>query len=292
MRMKMVASQLDGYGSMVVSADPLAGAPDSTTDTYAQAQVATNVRVTREYLEPILRRTGSRSVVDVGCGVGTSVTTLLEDGYDAFGVDLAPLTRYWRLGGAEASRFFVVDAGTLALPFEDGVLDFAVSLGAIEHVGTVDGHATRCATYHQRRRQWLREIYRVVRPGGHLLVGGPNRHFPLDFSHGLDAEASPLERSLTRLAGVSIHRTWGDYFLWGYEDVPKYLAGLEFRTEALSIDGLLQFGRVPALFRSLARLYVQQLPRPALATGLNPWVMALVTKGANQRCRQPDPCPR
>lgn len=285
--LKTVAGLLDGYGSMVAGEEALASTPVSTTDQYARDQIASNVRVTRDYLEPILRRTASRTVLDVGCGVGTSVATLVEDGYDAFGVDLAPLTRHWMKNGAEQSRFFVVDPVRLELPFQDSVLDFAFTFGVIEHVGTLDGHATRREDYHQYRRQWLREVFRTIRPGGHMLVGGPNRRFPLDFSHGLDSRSSALERCLSRLARVSVHRTWGDYFLWGYEDIPRYLVGLDFRMEPLSIHGLLKFGRVPRLFRASADLYVKKLPRAALSTALNPWVMVLVRKdlpaGAGQK---------
>ena len=276
--MKACPAQLDGYGSMVADDQTLLAAANATTEAYAEEQVTNNVRVTREYLEPILRRTGSRSVLDVGCGVGVAITTLLADGYDAFGVDLAPLTRHWSRHDAERSRFFVVDPLTLDLPFHDDILDFAFTFGVIEHVGTLDGHATRRSDYHDYRRQWLREIFRTVRPGGHMLIGGPNRRFPLDFSHGLDSQASPLERALSRLVRVTVHRTWGEYFLWSYDDISKYLAGLSFRIEALSIHGLLKFGRVPRRVRPFAALYIEKLPRWALTSALNPWVMALVRK--------------
>src|SRR5262245_30809512 len=278
MRMKACPAQLDGYGSMVADDQTLLAAANATTEAYAEEQVTNNVRVTREYLEPILRRTGSRSVLDVGCGVGVAITTLLADGYNAFGVDLAPLTRHWSRHDAERSRFFVVDPLTLELPFHDDILDFAFTFGVIEHVGTLDGHATRRTDYHDYRRQWLREIFRTVRPGGHMLIGGPNRRFPLDFSHGLDSQASPLERALSRLVRVTVHRTWGEYFLWSYDDISKYLAGLSFRIEALSIHGLLKFGRVPRQVRPVAALYIEKLPRWALTSALNPWVMALVRK--------------
>jgi SAM-dependent methyltransferase len=180
----------------------------------------------------------------------------------------------------------VVDPVELDLPFQDGVLDFAYSFGAIEHVGTFDGHATRRADYHECRRQWLREVFRTVRPGGHMLLGGPNRHFPLDFSHGLDSQSSAAERRLSQISGVSVHRTWGEYFLWGYEDIPRYLEGLSFEVEARSVQGLLKFGRVPRPLRSLAALYVHALPRAALSSGLNPWMMALVHKDPQVKPRE------
>jgi SAM-dependent methyltransferase len=250
----------------------------TTTEYYACDQLNANARITREYLLPVLQRVGCRTVLDVGCGVGESVVTLLKEGYDAYGVDLTCLASNWEQLGRAVDRFFVIAPDHHELPFDDGSLDFAYSFGVIEHVGTVDGHATRQPDYHARREYWLREIYRVVRPGGHLLIGGPNRGFPLDFSHDLDAEAGALERWLSRAAGVSIHRTWGDYFLWGYEDFGRYLAGLDYRMTGLSIRDLLKFSRVPGPFRSFARWYVNNLPSPLRATGLNPWVMALIEK--------------
>ena len=211
--------------------------------------------------------------------MGKSVVTLAEDGFEAYGVDLPGLTRHWAALNLPRDRFFVVHPEDFELPFEDESLDLAFSFGVLEHVGTRDGHATRAPDYHAVRRRWLREIFRVVKPGGCLLMGGPNRNCPLDFSHGLDAGASAAERWLSRRVGRSVHRPWGEYFLWGYSDFERYLKGLEFELEPLSIRGLLQFGRVPRRMRGLARLYVEHLPRPLLGTGCNPWVMALIRKG-------------
>jgi hypothetical protein len=59
---------------------------------------------------------------------------------------------------------------------------------------------------------------------------------------------------------VTVHRTWGDYFLWGYGDIPKYLEGLSFRMNALSIHRLLKFRRVPRPLRAVAAMYVEKLP--------------------------------
>jgi SAM-dependent methyltransferase len=279
--LKSFAAHLDGYGAMLTG--HVEASHDTTTEEYAQDQRDSNVRITREYLEPVLDRTRSRTVLDVGCGVGTTVRTLVEDGYDAYGVDVAPLTRFWARDDAPRDRFFVVAPDPMELPFEDGVLDMAFTFGVVEHVGTSDGHATRREDYHACRREWLREVFRTVRPGGHVLIGGPNRAFPLDFSHGLDARSSAIERGLSRLVGASVHRTWGEYFLWGYPDIARYLGGLDFHVEALSTHGLLKFGRVPGLVRPLAALYVEKLPRFLLSTALNPWMLALVRKGPAAR---------
>lgn len=272
------AERVAGFGTTITDHTILDSAPDTTTDEYGHTQSVNNSRVTKEYLEPLLRRTNSRSVLDVGCGIGKSVLTLLEDGFDAYGVDLPGLTRQWSELGCPTDRFFVVAPDSHRLPFDDNTLDFIYSFGVIEHIGTVEGHATRRPDYHEAREHWTRELFRTVRPGGHILLGGPNRNFPFDFSHGLDAEVSPLEQWLSRRLGVSTHRTWGEYFLWSYDDIPRYLHGLPHEMTPLSLRDLLRFGRVPKPLRRLAQLYVENVPKPLLGTGFNPWVMALIRK--------------
>src|SRR2546423_11912070 len=94
-RLRPIPRRIGGYGSMVSDQGTLDTSPDGTTEEYACEQLTNNVRVTRDYLEPLCRRARGRTILDVGCGLGTSVMTLLEDGFDAYGVDLAPLTRFW-----------------------------------------------------------------------------------------------------------------------------------------------------------------------------------------------------
>ena len=273
-----IEQAIGGYGSLLASdAD---AAPDVTTDEYAADQEQVNVRKTVEYLLPRARAVDARSVLDVGCGVGAMVRTFLDQGYDAYGVDLPGLHRHWLRLELPFERMFVVDPGELRLPFPDGSLDFAYTLGVIEHVGTSNGHSDRLPDYRDRRKRWLREVYRVVRPGGALLVGGPNRRFPVDVAHGLDSRASGLEKWLSAKIGASVHKTWGENFLWAYQDIHGYLEGLDYRLEPQTIDGFLACSRVPAFARPLIQCYLKRLPRRLYGTGFNPWVMALICKPA------------
>ena len=271
-----ISAQINGYGTTVERRQETS--PDTTTDEYANIQSDVNIRKTLDYIMPWARRLQAQTVVDIGCGVGAMVKTLLDEGFDGYGVDLQGLERFWSRQNLPRDRFFVVSAQDMRLPFHDNSVDFAFSLGVIEHVGTSDGHADRLACYHQARQGWLLESLRVIKVGGSLLIGGPNRNFPVDVAHGLDSRASSLEQFLSRKVGASVHKTWGENFLWGYGDLRRYLAGLPCQITAQSVAGYVGFSRVPAKLRGVVEAYVERMPGFLLGTGFNPWMMALVSK--------------
>ena len=101
-----------------------------------------------------------RRVLDAACGEGYGTAMLAAAGaVRAVGVDVdeATITHAAQRYGPEFAR-----ANVEALPFEDGAFDLAVSFETIEHVG--DAAAT------------LRELRRVLAPGGLLVVSTPNKH--------------------------------------------------------------------------------------------------------------------
>lgn len=280
-----ITGLIGGYRSLVVGDAALA--PNITTDEYAADQEAVNARKTIDYLLPRVRARGARSVLDVGCGVGAMVRTFLDLDYDAYGVDLPQLAPHWARLNLAVDRMFVVSPDAFRLPFTDGSIDFVYTLGVIEHIGTSNGHSDRLHDYQAIRKHWLRELFRVTKPGGSMLIGGPNRGFPIDAAHDLDSRASRAERWLSKMLKTSVHKTWGENFLWSYRDVSRYLEGLDFTIEPQSISNFLAYSRVPSVARGLIRFYVDHLPARALGTGFNPWVMALVNKPALARVASP-----
>ena len=274
--LKSLTQRVNGFGTMIEG--EVTELFNSTTDEYADIQMESNEEKTRAYILPHIKNLGAKTVLDMGCGVGTMVNSLVNEGFDAYGVDLITLGKYWEKQQLDKNRFFFVDPYTLELPFEDNSIDFVFTLGVIEHIGTSNGHSDRLANYHEIRKAWLREIFRVVKPGGHMLVGGPNRNFPFDTAHGPDSKASKLELKLTEIVGATVHKPWGENFLWGYSDTKLYMEGLPHEIQPQSVKGLVYFSRVPVFFKRLVKMYVHHMPKLLLGSGFNPWMMVVIKK--------------
>jgi SAM-dependent methyltransferase len=162
-----------------------------------------------------------------------------------------------------------------------------MSLGVIEHIGTINGHCTLKKTYIEDRERYAKELVRVTRPGGSILIAAPNKLFPIDVQHGPTDEVSPkapIRSFLCRKTGLNFHKTWGDYHLPSYDEVRNLFlshAGARY-LEALPLRGYFGFGRFKQGFlkplASLAEAYIERLPKPFLDTGLNPYVLARITK--------------
>ncbi|MFC3477599.1 methyltransferase domain-containing protein [Halobacterium litoreum] len=100
-------------------------------------------------------------VLDVGCGTGFGTEGLLQHTDNVYGLDQSPhqLEKAWaKFGKHDPVQFHFGDAERL--PFKDGSFDAVWSSGSIEYwPNPVEG---------------LREMRRVVKPGGTVLVVGPD----------------------------------------------------------------------------------------------------------------------
>lgn len=127
------------------------------------------------------------AVLDVGCGRGEIVRHCAQMGADAFGIDYAPvavsLSRDLVAGmGKTPGGLGVARADAKHLPFPSGAFDRVLMLDVVEHL------------YPWELQSALREVRRVLRPGGKLVVHtAPNRWYLL--------YAYPVVRLLRRLMG-------------------------------------------------------------------------------------------
>jgi SAM-dependent methyltransferase len=111
------------------------------------------LRIVRQEVEQLDLPSGAR-ILDAGCGSGRVLDELARFG-DVVGVDLSPSA----VAAAWARGHSVANARVEELPFADATFDLVTCLDVIEH--TPDDVRA------------LRELVRVTRPGGYLLLTVP-----------------------------------------------------------------------------------------------------------------------
>jgi ubiquinone/menaquinone biosynthesis C-methylase UbiE len=127
--------------------------------------------------------------VDIGCGPGRLTLQISRrfPGLKVIALDnnrdmLALAGR--RLSGRDIS---LVQASVQTMPFDDSSLDFVVSTGSLHHWPEAD--------------RALREIYRVLKPGGQLMI--------MDLRRDIRCYLSPLALLFHLIVPAAIKRTNG-----------------------------------------------------------------------------------
>ena len=151
------------YRSANAALTPLTGADHLVLDRVlrneADMAYRRRTRILLEYLE--LR--DGLSVLDCGCGMGFYLLALSRlRRLDLVGVDTDPIRLEQARRAAPAARLERADAARL--PFDDRCFDRVLMTEVLEHVDDDLGA--------------LRELRRVLRPGGILAVSVPNARFP------------------------------------------------------------------------------------------------------------------
>jgi SAM-dependent methyltransferase len=119
---------------------------------------------------------GDRAL-DLGCGEGLFTAALAEAGADAVGVEVAEAALA-RARAAHPELDFRIAPIDGPLPFDDGAFDLVWASEVIEHVAD---------TEHR-----LREVRRVLAPGGRLLVTTPNHPRLAVAVRGIERYSEPL----------------------------------------------------------------------------------------------------
>ncbi len=261
---------------------------DTTPEEYAETQLHSGQRLFDEYIFPLLGEERFTTVLDAGCGMGMGVSKLLDEGYEAFGIDLPNMARFWARAGKNPVRFFCADAARL--PFREGFFDVVYCMGAFEHIGTRTGFFTLLDNYKEIRRACVNELLRVTRPGGRIIVACPNKRFPVDIQHPpADAESPPsiglkIRTAVYDKTGVNFHPVWGKYHLASYPEVKQLFCedggARGFRPLPLSdYFGFSIFERTSLRpFLHLVRFYLNNLPPFLRGSFVNPYMLVEIRK--------------
>ncbi|MEP0806636.1 MAG: methyltransferase domain-containing protein [Chloroflexota bacterium] len=120
-------------------------------------------------LEMILKAAGERiqgRILENGCGVGMYVERLASFGGTVIGLEYD----FERAAEARLRSPYILNAAGEDLPLPSSTFDLILSHEVIEHV--------------QDDRAAVREMIRVLRPGGRAVIFCPNRGYPFE-THGI-----------------------------------------------------------------------------------------------------------
>lgn len=110
------------------------------------------------------RRWAGRRVLEVGVGMGADFVRFAKAGANIVGTDLSSRSLELARRNAETNRLTpaLLNADAQALPFAEGTFDLAYAWGVLHHAPDTE--------------RALREIHRVLRPGGECRVMLYHRH--------------------------------------------------------------------------------------------------------------------
>jgi SAM-dependent methyltransferase len=107
-----------------------------------------------------------KRTLDVGCGLGTYVEKFRQHSDQVYGIDIE-VERVMEAGKRLPN---LLAAAAEGLPFSDNCFDVLLLHEVLEHVSD--------------DRQVVQEAYRVLKPGGRMVIFAPNRLYPFE-THGI-----------------------------------------------------------------------------------------------------------
>jgi SAM-dependent methyltransferase len=129
-----------------------------------------NLQKRLDWISAVAGPLRGKSAIDCGCGAGEYVRALANLGADAWGIEYSAekIGKAVRLGGLPEGRVAVGDIE--AIEFADDRFDVALVNEVLEHVPRDD--------------RGIREVHRILKPGGVALIFSPNRLYPFE-THGV-----------------------------------------------------------------------------------------------------------
>ena len=119
-----------------------------------------------------------KRILDLGCGTGRHLVFLEDRGYETYGMDISAngliYARDWLQKKGHPARVLIADM--TSLPYPPSSFDIIISMYVIHHNPLADLRLT------------VREIYRLLHPGGLILLVIPSTR---GFRHGRGQQIEP-----------------------------------------------------------------------------------------------------
>lgn len=141
--------------------------------------------------------------MDLGTGTGVMLPFLSSVSERVFALDRMVEVARIRKEQTHLDNVTVVEMSGVSLPFDDNAVDLALALDVLEHFDSLD--------------EIIKELWRVIKPGGLLIVSGPSENFMYK-----------IGRFVAGFHNIA------DYHHWSVDDVNqcvnKYFQTVESRT--------------------------------------------------------------
>ena len=118
-----------------------------------------NLQINLDFLAQASKLRTSDRILEIGCGIGTVVFELAQQGYDITGTDISSVAIEYGLAKYGDIRLEAQPAEELA--FDDQAFDVVLSFDLFEHIAMIDRHVA--------------EVSRVLKPDGFYLFQTPNK---------------------------------------------------------------------------------------------------------------------
>ncbi|MDF2157358.1 class I SAM-dependent methyltransferase [Algoriphagus sp. CAU 1675] len=189
----------------------------------------------------------SGKLLEVGCGEGRGVETLLPLAESYLGID-----KIEEVIESLKSRFPEVDFRQAVIPpfsgLEDNSFDTVVSFQVIEHI--------------QNDRLFLEEIYRVLKPGGKAIISTPNINYTLSRNpwHIREYKPQELKNLCTSIFDqVEAKGIGGNAEVWAYHEANRKSVQKIMRFDILDLQHRLPAWMLRMPYEILNRLNRKKL---------------------------------
>ena len=178
-------------------------------------------------------------VLDAGCGTGVVALEILDMGYRVYGIDIADsmiqrAKELRAMAGIHKEKWELATSELKEAHFEDESFEAILALGFLE--------------YQTDEVAVLREMNRILKPGGCLVISGPRR-FTLQNYFRLGLVAKEIFLLIKRLTGRKVE-TFPEASINEYSTrrFRKLLAQANFKILDVCSHGYANFMFVPQLF--------------------------------------------
>ncbi len=141
----------------------------------------------------LFKKKGIKRVLDLGCGSGRHTVYLVKNGFEVYGIDVAPIgikmAKDW-LGKEKLKANFKIGNIYKKLPYKDNFFDAVVSTQTIHHERI------------ENIRKAIKEVERILRSGGLIFMSVRKRKLGKAWKKGAIIEKYGFQRSRYKVIGL------------------------------------------------------------------------------------------